>query len=53
MYPLKPLPMVIAFPFTEGVLCGQDELTGRSFEHRRGWIESRLLALWANFSLWI
>ena len=34
-------------------LCGQDELTGRSFEHRRGWIESRLLALGQIFALWI
>ena len=29
-------------------LCGEDTLTGKNFEHRRQWIEDRLLAL-ANF----
>ena len=32
-------------------LCGTDELTGRSFEHRKHWIESRLLGLAEIFSV--
>jgi len=32
-------------------LCGEDALTGRSFEHRRGWIEERLLKLAQIFGI--
>ncbi|MDF1527544.1 MAG: transposase [Sedimenticola sp.] len=32
-------------------LCGIDPLTGRSYEHRRGWIEERLLALPRSFAI--
>ncbi|CAG8998276.1 MAG: hypothetical protein CENE_00218 [Candidatus Celerinatantimonas neptuna] len=32
-------------------LCGEDTLTGKSFEHRRGWIEERLLFLANIFAL--
>ncbi len=32
-------------------LCGEDALTGKSFEHRRGWIEDRLLALSRSFAV--
>ena len=32
-------------------LCGEDALTGRSFEHRKGWIEDRLIELAEVFSV--
>jgi REP element-mobilizing transposase RayT len=32
-------------------LCGEDTLTGKSFEHRRGWIEERLLGLSRTFAV--
>jgi len=32
-------------------LCGEDALTGRSLEHRRGWIEERLLELGQVFAI--
>ncbi|MCZ2721353.1 transposase [Marinomonas sp. 15G1-11] len=32
-------------------LCGEDSVTGKSFEHRRGWIETRILFLSQLFSI--
>jgi REP element-mobilizing transposase RayT len=32
-------------------LCGEDAYTGRSFEHRRGWIKERLLELARVFAI--
>lgn len=32
-------------------LCGEDKLTGKSFEHRRGWVEDKLLALSEVFAI--
>ena len=26
-------------------LCGEDHFTGQSYEHRRGWVEDKLLEL--------
>ena len=32
-------------------LCGVDHYTGQSYEHRRGWVESRLLELATVFAI--
>ena len=32
-------------------LCGQDELTGRSFDHRKAWIEARIIAMTEVFAV--
>ncbi len=32
-------------------LCGEDALTGQNFEHRRQWIEERLLELAGIFAI--
>lgn len=32
-------------------LCGEDPISGKSFEHRRGWIEERLLFLAQVFAI--
>jgi len=32
-------------------LCGEDKLTGRSYEHRRGWIVDKIKALSAIFCI--
>ena len=34
-----------------GWLCGQDALTGRSYDHRRSWVESRILMLAEIFAV--
>ena len=32
-------------------LCGEDSVTGNSYEHRRGWVENKLLALAQVFAI--
>ena len=32
-------------------LCGEDHQTGRSYEHRRGWIEERIRLLSSVFAV--
>lgn len=32
-------------------LCGKDELSGKSFEHRRAWVEDKLLDLSQVFAI--
>lgn len=32
-------------------LCGQDNYTGQYFEHRKAWVEDRLLALAGSFAI--
>jgi hypothetical protein len=32
-------------------LCGTDKYTGQNYEHRRGWVEERLLFLSPVFSI--
>ncbi len=32
-------------------LCGEDKVTGQSFEHRRGWVEDKLLTLSQTFAI--
>ena len=32
-------------------LCGEDKVTGQSFDHRRGWVEDKLFALNQTFAI--
>ena len=32
-------------------LCGKDKVSGHSYEHRRGWLEERLLFLGSVFAI--
>ena len=32
-------------------LCGEDKNTGKNFDHRRGWVEDKLLSLTQVFAI--
>ena len=32
-------------------LCGEDKITGKNYEHRRGWVEDKLLSLTQVFAI--
>lgn len=32
-------------------LCGEDKSTGKNFDHRRGWVEDKLLSLSQTFAI--
>ncbi len=32
-------------------LCGEDKVTGQSYEHRRSWVKDKLLALSKTFAI--
>ena len=32
-------------------LCGEDKVTGKNFEYRRGWVEDKMLALSQVFAI--
>jgi len=32
-------------------LCGADDYTGRSYEHRKAWVEDRMLSLAGSFAI--
>lgn len=33
------------------ILCGEDKVSGKSYEHRRGWVKDKLLALGKVFCI--
>ena len=52
-YPLLPLcfPLCSPFLFVRYGSRAEDKYTGHSYEHRRGWVEERLLFLSSVFTI--
>jgi len=53
-HPVRPALFTASRCVRRAFLCGEDRLTGRSFEHRRQWVEDRIHELAGIFgvSVW-
>lgn len=47
----NPIIIIIARCVRRAFLCGEDKVTGQSFEHRRTWVEDKLFELTKVFCI--